>query len=220
MAGLLKGEKGLAVVEATLLLPFCFLMIFALYYAAIFLCQKANLQANLENALVYYKNMDSDTYVTAQSRMLYASGGETVITTGDGYQQPTYQFPYRFLGVKFKSGQFEQFFRSMCGYMFFDDGSNVQLTTKVTNYVVYKEITATAKQTVKPAISFKLLGLPDTVEISCTSSVVITNGDDFIRNIDFAVDIVEDTKIGQAAGQFVDKVKNFYDKFKEKFGVN
>ena len=51
MAGLLNGEKGLAVVEATLLLPFCFLMIFALYYAAIFLCQKANLQANLENAL-------------------------------------------------------------------------------------------------------------------------------------------------------------------------
>ena len=49
---------------------------------------------------------------------------------------------------------------------------------------------------------------------------MITNGDDFIRNIDFAVDIVEDTKIGQAAGQFVDKVKNFYDKFKEKFGVN
>ena len=108
----------------------------------------------------------------------------------------------------------------MCGNMFFDYGSNVQLTTKVTNYVVYKEITATAKQTVKPAISFQLLGLPDTVEISCTSSVVITNGDDFIRNIDFAVDIVEDTKIGQAAGQFVDKVKNFYDKFKEKFGVN
>ena len=40
MEKLIKNEKGLAVVEATLLLPFCFIMIIALYYVAIFMCQK------------------------------------------------------------------------------------------------------------------------------------------------------------------------------------
>ena len=54
----IKNEKGLAVVEATLLLPFCFIMIIALYYAAIFMCQKANLQANVQNALIYYKQRE------------------------------------------------------------------------------------------------------------------------------------------------------------------
>ena len=69
MEKLIKNEKGLAVVEATLLLPFCFIMIIALYYVAIFMCQKANLQANVQNALIYYKNTDSDNFVTASSGM-------------------------------------------------------------------------------------------------------------------------------------------------------
>ena len=73
----------------------------------------------------------------------------------------------------------------MCGYMFFDTGSNVKLTTSTKNYVVYKEVKATATQTVKPAISLSVIGVPDSMKISCTSTVVISNADDFIRNTDF-----------------------------------
>lgn len=59
MRQLIKSEKGTAIVEATMLLPFCILMVLALYYASIFVCQKANLQANVENALIYYKSQSN-----------------------------------------------------------------------------------------------------------------------------------------------------------------
>ena len=223
MEKLIKNEKGLAVVEATLLLPFCFIMIIALYYVAIFMCQKANLQANVQNALIYYKNTDSDNFVTASSDMAYGKAEGTITAVGSSYQAPagdySNSFPYRFLGFKFNKNDFNSFFRSMVGYMFFDSGENVQLSAESKNYIVYKTITATATQTVKPAISLKMVGGRDTITISATATAVVTNGDDFIRNTDFVVDIVSKTKLGQKASELVDKAIGFYDSFKKKFNI-
>ena len=215
----LKNEKGTAIVEATLLLPFCIIMVLALYYAAIFMCQKANLQANLENALIYYKNVSSDTYVEASSTMAYEEIDGTYAAVGNSYGEPQYEFPYRFLGMKFDKAGFESFFHSMCGNMFFDDGSNVTVNATAKNYIVYREIRATASQTVKPAISLSMVGVKDSLEISCTATAVVTDGDEFIRNTDFVIDIVEHTKLGEKASDLVDKAKGIYDKFKEKFKV-
>ena len=135
-----KDESGLAVVEATILLPFCMIMVIAIYYAAIFMCQKANLQANLQNALIYYKNVESDTYVTAGSQMGYGNSSGTVTASGSSYSTPQELFPYRFFGMKFNKTEFESFFRSMCGYMFFDTGSNVSLTADKKNFIVYVKL--------------------------------------------------------------------------------
>lgn len=220
MGKLYKEEKGLAVVEATILLPFCMIMVIALYYAAIFMCQKANMQANLQNALLYYKNVESDTYVEASANMAYTAADGTISAVGGSYREPQYLFPYRFFGMKFKESSFTSFFRTMCGYMFFDTGSNIDLKAKASNYVIYKELTATAVQTVKPAVSLSMAGVPDSMVISCTASAAVSDSDDFIRNTDFAVDIVEDTKIGEAAGKLVDKAVEFYNKFKETFHVS
>lgn len=219
----IKNEKGLAVVEATLLLPFCFIMIIALYYVAIFMCQKANLQANVQNALIYYKNTDSDNFVTASTDMTYGKAEGTISAVGSSYQAPgddySNSFPYRFLSFHFSEDNFKSFFRSMVGYMFFDNGENVQITADSKNYVVYKTITATATQTVTPAISLKMVGGRDSITISATATAVVTNGDDFIRNTDFVVDVVSKTKLGQKASELVDKAKGFYDQFKEKFDI-
>lgn len=214
-----KSEKGNAIVEAAMLLPFCIIMVVALYYAAIFLCQKANLQANLQNALIYYKNVESDTYVEASDRMAYVTAQGTVSAVGSSYGEVQYLFPYRFFGMRFDSTEFSSFFHSMCGNMFFDTGDNVEVTASKSNYVVYKTITATAVQTVKPAISLGMIGLPDQMEISAQGTVVVSDADAFIRDTDFIVDIVKDTRLGQAAGELVDKAVGFYDKFKEKFHV-
>lgn len=220
MGNLHKDEKGLAVIEATILLPFCMIMVIALYYVAIFQCQKANIQANLQNALIYYKNVETDTYVEASENMAYVSADSTVSAVGGSYGNPQYLFPYRFFGMKFQSAKFESFFRSMCGYMFFDTGSNIQLSSHATNYVVYKKITATATQTVEPAISLSMVGAADSMTISCTASVAISDSDDFIRNTDFVIDIVKDTKLGEAASSLVDKAVEFYNSFKETFHIS
>lgn len=219
MRHFIKNENGNAIVEATLLLPFCIIVIIALFYTSIFMCQKANLQANLQNALIYYKSVESDTYVNLSTDMAYESADGTVSAVGSSFGETTYKFPYRFFFNHFKKEDFKSFFRSMCGYMFFDTGENVNITANETNYVIYKKITATASQTVRPAISLSMVGLPDEITITVTGSVVIADEDEFIRDTDFVIDIVEDTAIGKKASELVDKAKEFYEKFKERFHI-
>ena len=104
--------------------------------------------------------------------------------------------------------------------MFFDNGENVQISADSKNYIVYKTITATATQNVKPAISLKMVGGSDTITISATATAVVTNSDDFIRNTDFVVDVVSKTKLGQKASELIDKAWDFYGRFKEKFNIS
>jgi len=215
-----KEESGLAVVEATILLPICMLMVLAVYYASIFMCQKANLQANVQNALVYYKNVESDTYVTANTQMNFAKSTGNIGAVGSSYSTPKELFPYRFFGMKFNKAGFESFFRSVCGYMFFDTGSNVKLTTDSDNYIVYKTLEATATQTVSPAINLSFVGVPSDIVISVTGKVVVTDSDDLIRNVDFVMDILSDTKLGQFASGMVDKAAGWYNKFKGMFNIS
>ena len=220
MYKLWKEQDGLAIVEATILLPFCFIMVIAIYYASIFMCQKANLQANLQTALIYYKNAESDNYVEAKTNMSYSTTDGTIGAVGSSYGQPSLLFPYRFFGMSFNSRKYEAFFRTVCGYMFFDDGSNVILSSKTHNYVVYQTIAATAKQTVKPAISFSMIGIPDSLEISVQGEVVVNDADDLINNVDFVINILSDTKVGQKAAEMVQKANEIYGNFKEKFKIS
>lgn len=216
----IKKEDGIVIVEATLLLPFCIIMIVALFYAAIFMCQKANLQANVQNALIYYKNVDSDTYVEAKSSMPFAGSGNEIAAMGSAFAEPTYRFPYRFLAMEFDNGGFESFFRSMYKYMFFDNGGNIKFTSKKHNYIVYKEIEVRAEQTVRPAINLEMVGAGNSIDIVVTGRVVVADGDDFIRNVDFVVDIVNRTALGKKAKELVGKAVEFYGKFKTKFNVS
>ena len=212
-----KNEKGMAIVEAAILLPFCILMVLSVYYAAIFLCQRANLQANLQNTLVYYKSADSDNWVEPSANMAYTLGDKQVSGTGDSYNVSGSLFPYRFFGMDFDEGNFKKFFRSMSGYMFFDDGTNIELSVDHKNWVIYKSITATATQTVKPAVDLSMVGFPSELTIEASGEVVITNGDDFIRNIDFIYDVVAKTKFGDMISSFVEKAAELYNNLKTKF---
>lgn len=214
-----KEENGNAIVEATILLPFCTIVVIALFYASLFMCQKVNLQTNVQNALLYYKNVDSDTNVIAKANMDYSSSDGTIGGVGSSYGGAGYFFPYRFLGMKFNSSELESFFRSMSKHMFFDDGSNVTFQTKKTNYIVYKTISATATQTITPAVSLEMVGGPKNITISAKGTVVINNGDDFVRNTDFAVDIFRRSELGKKATELVEKAVDYYGKFKEKFGI-
>ena len=215
-----KKEKGYIFVEAVLVFPVCILIILALYYAAIFMCQKANLQASLQTALTYYSSQ-YDPYVEISNEMNYSLQDGTQTGSASSYQVSGALFPYRFLDMRmdFDAGKFESFFDSMSGYMFFDDGNDITITASAENYVIYQKITASATQVVKPAISFSLLGLDDSMTISAGGQIVISDQDELIRNVDMAIDVVSQTKLGEKASELIGKCTDLYNKFKEKFGV-
>ena len=212
-----KSEQGTAMIEATLMLPFCMIMIIGVLYAALYLCQKANIQANLETALLYYKGAESDTYVEAKTKMDYDGSGLEAV--GSNFGTVRYLNPYRFFFMNFKENNYKSFFKSICGHMFFDSGENVTITAQRHNYVFYKSIEATATQTVKPPINLTMVGGPEEMTIEVTGKVVINDGDDFIRNVDFAIDLLADTKVGEIAQNIGQKARDIYGKFKDTLHV-
>lgn len=209
-----KNERGTAMVEATLMLPFCMVFIIGLLYASLYLCQKANIQANLEIALLYYKAAESDTYVEARTQMDYDGTGLEAV--GSNYGSPAYKNPYRFFLMNFKKSQYESFFRSICGHMFFakEDMGNITITAERHNYVFYKTIEATATQSIVPPINLSMVGGPDTMDIKVTGTIVVNDSEDFIRNVDFAIDMLEDTAVGKFVGSLGEKAKDLYEGFK------
>jgi len=220
-----NDEGGLAIVEATILLPVCILMVVAIYYASIFMCQRANMQANLQNTLIFYKNVQSDMNVSVNSeeKSIYSreTDTDTIAAVASTYGDIQYYFPYRFFSSGYNNATKENFkncFYTMSGFMFFDKGDSIEFTgPEITNYVIYKSIKATATQTVRPAVSLALIGLPDSFTITVSGTTVMTDADDLIRNIDFAVDILQDTKLGEMAEELAGKIGSLYESFKEKF---
>ena len=90
MQGFSNNEKGEIFVEATIVLPICIVAILAFFYAALFMAQKANLQANLQNALIYYKSQESDTFVRVKDHMSYTTE-EGKFSAIDGKIHPEHQ---------------------------------------------------------------------------------------------------------------------------------
>lgn len=226
-----KKEKGNTIVEATIVYPITIMTFFVLLYLSIFLCQRANLQANLEDALVYYKSVGTDTYVSVDSALSYNMEDITDHAKGNSYHVTEKLNPYRKLGNALAKGflqavgsktsesGFAKFFRSGSGHMFFDDGSNVSISYKENDFVIYKRITATATQTVKAPINLSMVGGKNSMVITAQATAVVVDGDDTIRDIDFAGHLIDNSVVGEKLRETVSKVTDFYGKLKEKMGI-
>lgn len=212
-----RKECGLVVVEATIILPIAILSVILLLYLSLFLFQRANLQACLETSLVYYKNTVTDTYVTKNSELEYTITGNDTMASGNSYSATEPLNPYRGLfGDGHHLGDeeaFTDYFRSVAGNMLFDD--DLSLTIDYSNYVILKQLKVTATQTVEAPIDFSILGVDNQYEISAAARVNVVDHDDMIRNVDYAIDIIEDTKLGELARNFAAKFTEAYGKMKE-----
>lgn len=216
-----NGETGYVEVEATIILPVAILSVLLLLYLSLFLFQRANLQACLETSLIYYKNTVTDTYVAKDSTLQYTKGKEDYIGAGNSYSASKPLSPYRGMfgdgnGLN-SQASFEQYFRSVAGDMLFDD--NLTLTIDYTNYVILKQFEVTAVQKVSAPIDFRMLGVGSEYMISATARVAVVDHDSIIRDADYAIDLLEETKLGEVAKSFASKVSSAYKKMKEVLGA-
>ena len=219
------NDSGYIEVEATIILPLAILSVIMLLFLSLFLYQRANLQAGLETTLVYYKNIVTDTYLTRNDALVY-SGGDSYIGVGNSYEAIKPLNPYRGLynviadNINGQNviGDFENYFYSVAGGLLFADDLKIEID--YTDYVLLKEFKATAVQTVTWPIDLSLIGVGKEYEISAAARVAVVDHDEIIRDADYAIDLLEETKLGEIAHGLADKVKTGYEKMKEilKFG--
>ena len=123
------------------------------------------------------------------------------------------------VGIKTSEVDFTDFFRSGSGHMFFDDGSNVSVTYKEQDFVIYKRITATATQKISAPINLEMVGGKNSMVINVQSSVVVVDGDDVIRDIDYAGHLIDNSAVGDKLREIAGKITDYYGKLKEKLGI-
>jgi len=220
------NEAGDIIVEATMIFPIVILSVLALFFASLFMAQKANLQANLQNALIYFKASETDTFVSPLEHVQYnrndgryGAVGNIYDPPGEGQVDGARMFPYRFLGMRFNETKFREYFFESCGNMFFYDGTNVTLDVQTTNWVIYKKISATATQTMTIPIDTRIIGIDPDIEISATAEVVVMDGDNFVRSADMVVYMYQKSELKDYIEPIISKGVEFYNKFKEIFGV-
>ena len=210
-----KSEKGEIEVEATIILPIAIFSIILLLYLSLFLFQRANLQACLETSVIYYKNSVTDTYVKRNDTVSYDNNDKSHVGKGNTYSAESPLFPYR--GI-FDSGEynsqeeFEKYFDSVAGRMLFGEPD---VSIEYSNYVLLRQFEVTATQTVSSPVDFSILGIGNEYKVSATARVSVVDHDALIRNADFAIDLLEDTKLGEMAKNFASKVGEVYNRIKD-----
>lgn len=209
------SERGSAEVEAIIILPIAVLSVVMLLYLSLFLFQRANLQSCLESSLVYYKNTVTDTYV-GKEEVSYSASDGAYMGVSSTYSAEAPEFPYRGMfgdgGELNSQEKFKAYFLSVAGKMLFEQG--LTLDIDYSNYVVLKQFEVTALQEVSFPIDLSMLGIGREHKISATARVAVVDHDSLIRNVDYAIDIVEDTWLGEWAKDFAAKIGKAYDKLK------
>lgn len=219
-----KSEQGLVVVEAVIIMPIAILSVILLIYISLFFCQRANLQAALETSVIYYKNTITDTFISTDDELTFTIPEESVSDRrGNLYLAEEPESPYRGMFTFTQSSEeenaFETFFRSVAGNLLL--GDEVDVTYKMRNYVIFHELEATAVQHVQfPLINFSILGIENNnYTISASARVAVVNHEDLIRNADYAIDLLEKTKLGDVMKDFAQKIGEFYGRLKQFLGA-
>ncbi|MBO5143913.1 MAG: hypothetical protein J6C19_00055 [Lachnospiraceae bacterium] len=212
-----KNERGDVVVEATIMLPIAILCVIFLLYTSIFIFQKAILQSALETSVVYFKNTLTDNYVSQNETVTYTAGEGSVAAQGNSYQVTGPLNPYNKFTItdkKLSWQEFEKYFYSIANNLLYKDDINLKID--YSNYILFKEIRVTAEQDIKFPIDLSIIGIDGDVHLSAAARVAVVDHDELIRNADYAIDILEDTKVGEAAGKIASKIGEVYDKMHSK----
>ena len=188
--GFIIDTGGDAVVEATFLFPVMLLVLAALILLSIYMPTRAVLQRATQYAATAIATEKSDTWI-------YFDEGEMLYKRHDSKAALSNVYVSLFQSVVDSSDRGGDSNRSKSIVRNIENDSisiktgNLDVMFALRNYVVYKEIIVTAKRTIPVPINLSVVMFPRQIPIEVTSIAVVQNGDEFVRNMDIAVDFVE-----------------------------
>lgn len=206
-----KKERGYVIVEATIVYPIAFLAFFAIYYSALFLYHKANLQSSLENALIYYKTQLGDNYIEALEKIVFDEKGSRI---GNKMADAEYLNPYGEIFNTAKTGftkkklvekeKIQNFIKSSYGI-------DAVVEVETSDYYFTRTIEAVATKELKTGLDLSLIGGKNTIQISAHARVVVTDNPNIIGTLDMMVDFISETKVGEKISDFIKEGKKMYE---------
>lgn len=215
--------------EAVIILPCVLVCVFALVFAALWLGEAAVIEGAVRRGAVYAARLISDPQyetVTAYA----ASGGADQPDFGAG----TYVFnkkasikPYRYLlpADGDISDKVEAYVTSIIENTKIGvTGAELEeVTCTQKNMILYQQVTIKAETSYSLPGVFEAVGLGALLKLEAEAVSAVTDPDEFIRNVDFAAeiifDIVEKTGIKDKIEEYAESISGVFDKilgFKDK----
>ena len=209
-----KNENGDAIVEATILFPVMIMIFAALALLSVYLPTRGALQRATQYAATAIATTGSDTWLFFD---------ESTMTFDWETNKENLENVYvaLFSGISDVQSRSEGIVAEMESRSLSSKAGVLSVYGYPVNRVIYKEVvvTATREFTIPADLSFlALIGFPRTIPVTATSTAVVQNGDEFIRNIDLAVDFVEYAKEKFELGSITDSISSFGNRIKSLLG--
>ena len=181
---LTRDNNGDAVVEAAILFPIMLMIFSALTLLAIYLPTHGALQRATQYAATALAAEGSDTWLFYNESSM-------------SYEWETSKSRLKNVYVSFFSevsdvdGRGRQIVTEIEGRSLSSKAGVLEVDSYTRYRVLHKEIVVTATRSFTVPVDLSFIGFPQVIPVTATSSAVILDGDEFIRNVDIAVDFVK-----------------------------
>lgn len=202
-----KQTRGAVIMEATIVYPVMFFVIFFMLFMGNMFCIRAGI-----DSLVTQEALTSAAYY-ADPKLESYSEKEKIPTTLSEAGHVTKNL-YRYLDIfdiggsqSVQSTNLKENIGSYTGYFTGMNPDRIEIVShKVNNYIIYQ----TYEVEVKYYLNFpwKFIFHDEKYDIAMTAraEVPVTDSAEFIRNVDLAVDILERTEKGETASENINKI--------------
>ena len=212
-----KDTRGDAVVEAAILFPIIIMVFAGLVLLAVYLPTRAVLQRATQYAATAIATGRSDTWLR------FDEGDMEYYWLSDrGDLENVYTSLFRAILNTEKNdeaAQAESIVTSMEQKGIFKLTGELTVELGVVNYVIYKEVVVTATRTIPVPVNLSFVRFPEEIPITVTSTAVVQNGDEFVRNVDLAVDFVEYLDEKYEISKVFESVGTVCSKFTDFLGI-
>lgn len=227
-----EEERGAyALLENLIVMPVVFLILFALLFAGCMLHAQCTIESAARRGVLYAAKLIADPqYQKITAGAVDKSKGDLNELSSEDFDFTRIEHyePYRYLPFLSSSFSFhgttsietnaQEYVRSILDqnitWMFTIDPD--QIVCNADNYVISQEVSVKIKASYHMPRIFHYLGLPDTYDLYAGAVVSVSDPDEFIRNVDFASDLIRDIAdtlgITEAISKPVSKLMNFAKK--------
>ena len=210
LRALMADTRGDAAVEAAFLFPIIIIICAALVLLSIYLPLRAAMQRSTQFAATAIATERSDTWIRFDPKTLGCYWLDNRDQLGNVYGS--------LIGALTGNNRDDednarQAVINMENRNIVKPQNKLTVEYGVVNYILYKEIVVTATRTIPLPVNLSFVGMPKEVRLVVTSTAVVVNGDEFIRNMDLAVDVMDELfnirDIFSSLGKICDKFNKF-----------
>ena len=211
MSKLVKDVSGDAAVEAAILFPIIIMAFAALVLLAMYLPTRAALQRATQYAATAIATVKSDSWLGHDNSEI------SYYWESDKSKLKNVYVELFSDGIDVKS-MGRSIVTEIEGRSLSSKAGELDVDSYIVNKLVYKEVVVEAMRDIPVPVDLSLISFPETIPVTVTSTAVILDGDEFVRNMDMAVDFIEFLIEKLELDDLSDTISSFGSKVSSIFG--